>query len=486
MTGHQLRALTSRLLLIASALVAAASLGCTEEELKEIIADPTQLELRQAALAAVAAGTYDLDNPPPTTDEDCTTTLEAGSDPNGDAQMLNDAVENASSWDVICLAPGTYQMGDADGNANGTVFVSAVANLTVKGIGATPDDVLLDYAEQADDRGFDVTTPGFWIENLSIRDTKGNGVEVKADNDPENPNVFRKLHVYWTTPEEPNNGAYSVYPTKSQYVIVEFCEVSDASDAGLYIGQVEHGIVRFNEVHGNVAGLEVENSFSVDVYENYVHGNTGGILALQEPGLQRLSNEYVVIRDNVVEANNTTNFARPGTTVAQIPSGTGLMSFAGTDIEFRDNHVEGNVSAGLLLVSNVILEIVALQPPPYTYPDGYDPFPSWVNQTNNTYVDNGLDPQAPLDGFVTAPVDPIVWGGLISDGAAAEHVIGNTGPPDFEDITEPIPAVDDPNICFGSDFDPDDVTILNAGSETKHAANDYFCDMRPVVPVAFP
>ena len=181
MTGHQLRALTSRLLLIASALVAAASLGCTEEELKEIIADPTQLELRQAALAAVAAGTYDLDNPPPTTDEDCTTTLEAGSDPNGDAQMLNDAVENASSWDVICLAPGTYQMGDADGNANGTVFVSAVANLTVKGIGATPDDVLLDYAEQADDRGFDVTTPGFWIERFStaIMGTRACGLRAQ-------------------------------------------------------------------------------------------------------------------------------------------------------------------------------------------------------------------------------------------------------------------------------------------------------------------
>ncbi len=493
MFGQPIRALSRRLLLVAAAFVVAISVGCTDEEadqITQILSEPTQLELRQAALAEAAAGMYDVDNPPPTTDDDCTITLEAGSDPNGDAQMLNEAVEDADSWDVICLAPGTYKMGDAAGNANGTVFVSAAANLTVKGIGATPDDVLLDYAEQSDDRGFDVTTPGFWIENLAIKDTNANGIEVKADNDPENPNVFRKLHVYWTTPENPANGAYSVYPTKSQYVIVEFCEVSDASDAGLYIGQVEYGIVRFNEVHGNVAGLEVENSFSVDVYGNDVHDNTGGILALQEPGLQRLENEYVVIRDNVVVENNTTNFARPGTTVANIPPGTGMMSFAGTDIEFRDNVVEGNDSTGLLIVSNAILDALGGESAPWLYPDQYDPFPSWINQTGNTYVDNGLDPQGALALFLTAPVAPIVWDGLISNGVDTEHIIGIGAPPLFVPSTQPIPAVDDPNICFGSDFDPADVTILNDGdgpdTEDKHDVNDYFCDMRPVVPVEFP
>ena len=106
------------------------------------------------------------------------------------------------SGDVI--SAGTYNMG-------GTVFVTLQTNLTIKGIGTTPNDVKL--TGMRGDRGFDVEATGFHIENMWLYNTKGNGVEVKAKNTPENPNVFKKLFVNWAAGAVTENGRYSIYPT---------------------------------------------------------------------------------------------------------------------------------------------------------------------------------------------------------------------------------------------------------------------------------
>ena len=68
----------------------------------------------------------------------------------------------------------------------------------------------------------------------------------------------------------------------------------NASDAGIYVGKcgwledetTPGGVVHHNiAVNGNVAGLEVENCLGVvDVYENLVIDNTGGLMPLQQPG----------------------------------------------------------------------------------------------------------------------------------------------------------------------------------------------------------
>ena len=419
----------------------------------------TPLEMQKRAQRAELLATADdftFENMPDTPKTLCDVTLEAGSDTNGDASMINAAVEDASSFDIICLSPGTYAM-------DTTVTVSAAQNLMIKGIGDEITDVVLDFATQTTGRGIDVTTPGFWIENMTIKNAKGNGVEVKATNTAELPNVYRKLKVFWDlapdanptdcapddveTPElegDPRrgNGAYSVYPTKSQYAIVEFCEVEDASDAGLYIGQVENGIVRYNKVHGNVAGLEVENSKDVVVYDNEVYDNAGGILALQEPGLDRLANENILIRDNNARDNNACNFARPNTTVANIPPGTGMMSFAGIDIEFRNNTVTNNNTTGLLIVSNVLLEFLSDDTEP-TFPMGYDPYPSNIYSNNNDFSNNGTDPQGVAGDLLIVtggkPWPDIVWAGFRADGvtaADAEICIGETEDGSFFDLTQ--------------------------------------------------
>jgi parallel beta-helix repeat protein len=386
--------------------------------------------------ALAEADLYSFDDPPPSYDDDCDVILNAGDDPAGDSAMLNEAVEDATSWDVICLARGEYTM-------NRAVTVSAAANITVKGIGDDPEDVVLDYTTQTDEKGFFVTTPGFWIENMWIRNTKGNGVEVKATNSAENPNVFRKLRVDWEGVASMDNGAYSVYPTRSSWVVVEFCEVNGASDAGLYIGQVVHGIVRHNSVHGNVAGLEVENSDQVVVYENQVYDNAGGILALQEPGLARLANTNVLIRDNFVIGNNHDNFAVPGSTVANIPSGTGLMSFSGNGIEFRNNLVAENDTAGLLIVSNIVLEILAGGDPGRSWPPGYDPLPLNIFVNDNYFYENGGAPDTlvleliqGLDNTATVPLESVIFDGGLPDPGERNICIGTVAPPSFRTILQ--------------------------------------------------
>lgn len=484
--SNHLARFNSRLPLLAAALISVAvGVGCSEEE-EEI---HPQLEYRQRVLAEW------IDNPgfdlaTATANFDCTVRLSPvdPTGPIGDDANIRAAVAAAESWDVICLEPGTYNMGTHDGTPSiGTVTITSTANLTIKGIGEEVDDVVLDFDGQVNSKGFNVSTPGFWIENMWIKNTKDNGVEVKATNTRDNPNVFRKLKVSWDAGSVTENGAYAIYPTRSSYVIAEYNEVVGASDAGLYVGQVEHGIVRFNFVHGNVAGLEVENSFDVEVLGNAVTDNTGGILALQEDGLTRLTNESVLIQGNQVWANNRPNFAVPGSTVANVQTGTGLMAFAGTNIEFRDNTVFENDSTGLLIVSNVLLDQLDGDEAPYIYSEGYDPYPTRIYNNGNTYTDNGLSPTLLISVLVGGPpAEDVLWDGLISDGESAGHQVDVEIPGPGEDpvpVIEPVPEVFDPEICIGSEDVPSFFILFD---DPKHEDLDFECDLEELDDTLFP
>jgi parallel beta-helix repeat protein len=420
---------------------------------------------------------YAIEGAPDTETGDCDETLGATGD--NDASAINTAVELASSGDTICLSAGTYDMNDS-------VVVSSAANLTIKGIGASVDDVVLDYDGRGD-RGFDVTTDGFTIENMTLINTAGNGVEVKAAG-----STFRKLNVYWADEEGnptavPSNGAYSVYPTKCTDTIVEYVQVQGASDAGVYVGQCEGGSVRYNKVFNNVAGLEVENSKDVDVYGNDIFFNTGGLLALQEPNLDRLANENILMRENFVYCNNHDNFARPGTTVSNIPVGTGSMSFAGLGIELRNNIMDSNISTAMLVVSNVILCQFAGtdcggQP-------GYSPYPERIYIHDNAFFNNGEDPQslvgdiAQLTGI---PTPEVIWDGYIDPdtddpeiclGDPVESTYINLSQDECQDVVlEPIDPMDP-----DSPLDETPLVLCFAGNFTEDAEADARnCDLSPV------
>ena len=369
---------------------------------------------------------YSIDDAPPTLTDDCDTTLTATG--SNDAALINAAIELASSGDVICLEPGNYDM-------EGSVFVSDKQNLTIKGIGDSVMDVRLDYAGRGD-RGFDVTADGFEIENMWISNTAGNGVEIKAD-----AGVFRKLFVNWDAGSDPANGAYSVYPTKCSNTLVEYVEVVGASDAGIYVGQCEGGIVRYNKIYSNVAGIEVENSIDVEIYENEAFDNVAGLLPLQEPNLDRLRNENILWHHNVAYCNNHDNFARPGTTVSNIPPGIGAMTFAGDGIEMHSNVYDSNVSTGDLIVSNTILCLVAGDD--CNSQDGYNPYPENIYIHDNQYFNNGTDPQgilADIALLIPAWTDNpprVIWDGFINADTTDPNVcLGESSQIDYTDLSD--------------------------------------------------
>ena len=99
-------------------------------------------------------------------------------------------------------------------------------------------------------------------------------------------------------------------PASGQALAVPEC----ASDAGIFVGQTQRTIVRHNRVERNVAGIEIENIFGADVYENEATNNTGGLLVFSLPGLKQKNGSHCRAFKNHVYDNNHPNFANQGRT----------------------------------------------------------------------------------------------------------------------------------------------------------------------------
>jgi parallel beta-helix repeat protein len=162
------------------------------------------------------------------------------------------------------------------------------------------------------------------------------------------------MRATWTNAGDKTNGAYGIYPVKSQNVLVEECFAENASDAGLYVGQSQHVIVRNNTVTGNVAGLEIENTQFADVYGNTAENNTGGIVVFDLPGNPIVGRD-VRLRDNIIRNNNRSNFS-PGGTVQMIPAGTGTFAMASRRVEITGNTYENNNTVDIAIISGLIVE----------------------------------------------------------------------------------------------------------------------------------
>lgn len=350
----------------------------------------------------------------------CSVTLAPGSD---DTAALQTALIEAKSGDTVCLCKGTYAL-------NKEVSL-AVPKVTVKGLGAKPDETVLDFKGQTQgDDGFTVTSDGFTIENIGIKNSPGNGIVVSGAEDVS----FKKLKVWWDAGSVTANGAYAVYPVKSTRVIVEDSEVVGAADAGIYVGQCNQVIVRRNKVHGNVAGIEIENSNDSEVYENEAWDNTSGILVFTLPNLEKKDGVKAKIRDNKIHDNNRANFAESGTIVSNVPPGTGMLILASDETEVVNNEITGNQSTGVLIVSMTTLNIV-LQT---TKDPATDPDPEKTYLHGNTFANNGADPQGILTAFSVKPLENVVWDGVVKAGVTEPMLcLGDSPLPSFRNMHAP-------------------------------------------------
>ncbi len=180
--------------------------------------------------------------------------------------------------------------------------------------------------------------------------------------------------------------------------------VGGASDAGIYVGQSRNIIVRDNIAENNVAGIEIENCFGADVFDNNARRNSGGILVFDLPDLQQHGGHAVRVFHNRIEGNNTPNFAAQGAIVGAVPAGTGLIVMANRDVVVFDNDIGDNGAVNIIVTSYWT-----------TFQDPlYNPLPRNVLIRNNRFGNAGFAPTGDIAALAHSGValPDVLWDGV--------------------------------------------------------------------------
>jgi parallel beta-helix repeat protein len=278
------------------------------------------------------------------------------------------------------------------------------------------DATVLDFnGQQGAGEGLLVTSDKVTLRDFAVENPKGDGVKSKGADDI----VYHRVRVTWTGGPKATNGAYGLYPVESSGVLIDGCQVSGASDAGIYVGQSKNITVRNSLVEANVAGIEIENSRNALVTRNLATRNTGGILVFDLPALPVMGGGNVIVEHNLVVANDTPNFAPPGNIVASVRRGTGILIMANDKVLVENNVLSRNPTAPVMVIA---------------YPMGftdktYNPLPRQVVIGANQFDGGGYDPQ--IDGASMllqafgGQLPPVLWDGL-GDPASTLYVASGT------------------------------------------------------------
>lgn len=285
---------------------------------------------------------------------------------------IQEAVRKAEPGDLIRVFPGTYHE---------TVYVDK-DDIGFQGIirdGAWP---VLDGKKELND-AFLYSGNGITIENFKIVDYKGNGIMGQAGNNF----VLRNNWII-------DAGVYGIFPQFGKNGLIEHNKLTGIEDAAIYVGMCDNIDVRHNEVFGNVAGIEIENSRHCLVESNLAYDNTGGILAFITPGLPIKTTYDVIIRNNFVTRNNHENFGAPGSIVSGIPPGTGILVMAADDVIIENNIISDNDNAGIIITDFANGGAEASNDP------DSEPNPDRIVILDNFMIENGNNPVGELKALM--------------------------------------------------------------------------------------
>jgi parallel beta-helix repeat protein len=288
-----------------------------------------------------------------------------------DGESIQEAVRAAQPGTTIQVMPGNYSE---------TVYIDK-DGIRLIGVIQESRRPVLDGEDKLNDAilfsGNNVV-----VENFTITRYKGNGIMSQAGNNWE---IRNNLII--------DTGVYGIFPQLGQNGVIEHNVVSGIEDAAIYVGMSDNVHVAHNDVFDSVAGIEIENSRHAVVEANRVYNNTGGILAFITPGLPIKTTFDVIIRNNFIVANNHVNFGAPGSTVAGIPSGTGILVMAADDVVIERNIIRDNKNAGILITDHGNATNVTVDPES-------DPNSDRIKILNNTMNNNGIDPVPEIRAYM--------------------------------------------------------------------------------------
>jgi parallel beta-helix repeat protein len=327
------------------------------------------------------------------------TVISAG--PNA-AKEAQEALILAEEGDVIEFGEGTFEF-------DGSLSLDGTDNITIRGQGI--EQTILDFSKQkkgTGGEGIKIKSNNFLMEDLTIQNSPGDAIKANDSSMV----TFRRVRTWWSSGPSTENGAYGFYPVMCKNVLIEHCVAECASDAGIYVGQTENTIVRYNRASRNVAGIEIENTIGADVYENVATGNTAGLLVFSLPGLTITNGRQARVYNNQVHDNNLANFAPEGNIVAGVPAGIGLMIMANNDVEIFENDVHDNKTTNCAIVAFSDTK-------KRKAPADFNRFAEGIHVHDNKFANGGTDPEGRLaklyNSVEQGPLPDIVIDGLMND-----------------------------------------------------------------------
>jgi uncharacterized repeat protein (TIGR03806 family) len=291
----------------------------------------------------------------------------------------------AAPGDVIKFDCGYFEL-------TSTLQLINTEDVLIKGCGK--DKTVLSFRTNNAPEGIlGVNVHGLWIEDLTVLDTGGNGIELRgvdhaairrvrtiwsSNGGRESPdpitaaNFAQRLNVPCTDPPtlnpsapenqypgadtsspdytvSPKSGRYGIYPVSSENILIEEAESVGASDAGIYVGQTNTAIIRNSRAAYNVFGFEIENVKGGEYANNIAECNTGGFLIYDLDGLRQYGDRSRMY-GNISRNNNTYNFTSGGF-VGNVPPGSGMITLSYDRIDIFDNVFENNNTGGIIHAS---------------------------------------------------------------------------------------------------------------------------------------
>lgn len=284
-------------------------------------------------------------------------------------ENLQEAMILMNAGDSILIKSGDYYFEDS--------LSLDVDNVVIRGEGL--NSTILNFENQKSGaQGILVTSNKVVLKDFAVIDAKGDAIKVIGADGI----AMINLRTEWTGGPKSTNGAYGLYPVESKDVYIDGCIAIGASDAGIYVGQSKNIIVKNSQAMYNVAGIEIENSYYADVFNNKAQHNTGGILVFDLPDLPQQGGHHVRVFNNEITNNDTDNFAPEGNIVGEVPRGTGIIVQANSQVEIFQNNIGENDTVNIAVVSYQL----------ETEDKDYYPHPSKIQIHNNSFGRSGFDP----------------------------------------------------------------------------------------------